>query len=112
MNAPPLAPRRLWWLGAGFALWCSALVVLYAVHAIGCRFAWASGSLRLTLAALLLAHMIAIGWLWHRFSLAMRGPGQTPISAFVHAVIVWTLVAALVSAIIALAPALLLTTCT
>ena len=30
---------RLWWLAAGFGIWCSALVVLYALHAIGCAFA-------------------------------------------------------------------------
>ena len=74
MNSTPLAPRRLWWLGAGFALWCSALVVLYALHAIGCRFGWQTGALRLALASLLLAHMIAIAWLWWRFSRAMQVP--------------------------------------
>lgn len=108
----PLAPRRLWWLGAGFALWCSALVVLYALHAIGCRFGWQTGALRLALASLLLAHMVAIAWLWWRFSRAMHAPVHTPIATFVQVVIVWTLIAALVSAVVALAPALLLTTCT
>ena len=35
----PLPPGYLWWLAAGFLVWCSALVSVYAVHAIGCTFA-------------------------------------------------------------------------
>ena len=35
MSARPVPPRRLWWLVAGFGVWCSALVVLYALHAMG-----------------------------------------------------------------------------
>ena len=46
----PVPSRQLWWLAAGFTVWCSALVVLYAMHAIGCAFAWPTGTLRLWLA--------------------------------------------------------------
>ena len=49
MSAGPVPPRRLWWLAAGFGVWCSALVFLYALHAFGCVFAWSVGSLRLSL---------------------------------------------------------------
>ena len=47
MNAPPLPAQQLWGLAAGFGVWCSALAALYALHGIGCAFAWSGGALRL-----------------------------------------------------------------
>lgn len=64
MSARPVPPRRLWWLLAGFGVWCSALVFLYAVHAVGCAFAWPAGTLRVTLVLVLLVHVAVIGWMW------------------------------------------------
>ena len=64
MSARAVPPRLLWWLAAGFGVWCSALVFLYALHAIGCVFAWRAGALRLTLAVVFLAHLIVAGWIW------------------------------------------------
>ena len=64
MSEHPLPPRRLWWLGAGFALWCSALVMLYALHAIGCTFGWGAAALRVSLAFVFVAHVVVIAWLW------------------------------------------------
>lgn len=110
MNDVPIPRRRLWWLGAGFALWCSALVVLYGLHAIGCRFGWQTGALRLTLAVLLLVHVVAIAWLWRHFVSDMVG-GQQGKGGFLHVVVVGTLIAALVSSLITFAPPLLLSTC-
>ncbi|MBN3846371.1 hypothetical protein G3N58_05930 [Paraburkholderia sp. Ac-20342] len=111
MNGRPLAPRRVWWLAAGFTIWCLALVILYALHAIGCAFAWSAGPLRASLAIVLLLHLIAIGGLWRYRAAARHDPGPEPISSFMHSVVIWTLIAALVATVITFGPALLLTTC-
>ena len=111
MSARPVPPRRLWWLLAGFGVWCSALVVLYAVHAIGCAFAWPAGALRLALAVVLLVHLIAIGWMWRDHRTADADPSLESTGAFLHTVIVWTLIAALVTIVLTLGPTLALATC-
>ena len=111
MSARPVPPRCLWWLLAGFGGWCSALVFLYAVHAIGCAFAWPVGTLRLALALVLLAHLIVIGWMWRDRWATSPDPGFGPTGTFLHTVIVWTLIAALVTIVLTLGPALALATC-
>jgi len=111
MSASLARPRRLWWLAAGFVVWCSALVVLYALHAIGCAFAWSSGSLRVALAAVLLAHLIVIGWMWRKLAAARPSPDLGESGTFLYEVVLWTLVAAFVAAVLAFAPSLLLTAC-
>ena len=78
MSARPVPPRRLWWLVAGFGVWCSALVFLYAVHAIGCTFAWPGGALRLALGLVLLAHLIVLGWMWRDQRATARLPVYAP----------------------------------
>jgi hypothetical protein len=111
VSSHPVPSRRLWWLAAGFGVWCSALVALYALHAIGCAFAWSVVPLRLGLALVLLAHLIVIGWMWR--DLAGAGPdpifGQT--GTFLHTAVFWTVIAAFVTAVLTLGPSLLLTTC-
>ena len=111
MNAPSFQPHRLWWLPAGFGVWCSALAALYAVHSIGCKFVWSASALRLGLAALFAAHLIVIGWMWRDFAAASPDPGFGQTGLFLHAVATWTLIAALVAAILTLGPPLLLTIC-
>jgi hypothetical protein len=111
MNAPFLQPHRLWWLAAGFGVWCSALAALYAVQAIGCAFAWSPGPLRIGLAAVLLAHLTVIGWLWRDLAAANPEPGFGQTDTFLHAVIVRTLMAALITTILTLGPPLLLNIC-
>jgi hypothetical protein len=112
MNGRPLSPRRLWWLAVGFTIWCLALVILYALHAIGCAFGWPSGPLRVSLMIVLVLHLVAIGWLWrYRAAAVNRDPGPERISTFLHIVVIWTLIAALVATVITFAPALLLSTC-
>lgn len=106
-RAVPL--RRLWWLLAGFGVWCSALVLLYALHAIGCAFAWPAGLLRLGLALILLAHIGVIGWMWR--DQAASSAGSEPTDAFLRTVIVWSLLAALATIVLTLGPMLALTTC-
>jgi hypothetical protein len=107
----PVPPRRLWRLAAGFAVWCSALVALYALHAIGCAFAWSAGSLRLGLAVVFLAHLIVIGWMWRDIAQAGPDPVFGPTGTFLHWTVTWTLIAALVASVLTLGPPLLLTTC-
>jgi hypothetical protein len=110
-NGHPVAPRRLWWLAAGFTVWCSALVFLYAIHAIGCTFAWSTGSLRLGLAVVLVAHLIVIGWMWRKLAATSPDPGSGLGGTFLHTVVIWTLMAALVATVLVFGPPLLLTTC-
>jgi hypothetical protein len=107
----PVPPRHLWWLAAGFAVWCSSLVGLYALHAIGCAFAWSAGSLRMGLAAVFLAHLIVLGWMWRDFALAGPDPAFGPTGAFLRSAVSWTLIAALVASVLTLGPPLLLTIC-
>ena len=111
MNGRPLSPRRLWWLAAGFALWCVALAVLYALHAIGCAFGWPAGPLRVSLAVVLLLHVLAIGWLWRYRAATSHDSGPERIARFLQTVVIWTLIGALIATLITFGPALLLTTC-
>ena len=111
MSANPVPPRRLWWLAAGFVVWCSALVFVYAIHAIGCAFAWSPAPLRLVLALVILAHLIAIGWMWRDLATAGPDPGSGETGAFLRTVGIWTLIAALAAIVLTLAPVLLLKTC-
>jgi hypothetical protein len=108
----PVPSRHLWWLAAGFAVWCSALIALYALHAIGCAFAWSAGSLRLGLAVVLLAHLIVMGWIWRDITRAGTDPDFGPTGTFLHGAVTWTLIAALVASVLTLGPPLLLTICT
>jgi len=107
----PLPPGYLWWLAAGFLVWCSALAFVYAVHAIGCTFAWSAGPLRLGLALVLFAHLAVIGWILHRLGAAdpSRDSGRT--RAFFRMAAVWATIAAFATTIFTLAATLLLTVC-
>ena len=110
MSERPVPSRQLWWLAAGFTVWCSALVTLYAIQGIGCAFAWSSGSLRLWPAVALLAHLIVLGWMWREIA---AGPdsGFGPTGAFLRWAVIGTLVTALAATVITFGPPLLLTTC-
>jgi hypothetical protein len=111
VSTRPIPPGQLCWLAAGFAVWCSALVVLYAVHAIGCAFAWSAGPLRLALALVLLAHLAVIGWMWRSLNGASPGLDFGQTGVFLRTMFVWTVVAAFVTIILTLGPPLLLTVC-
>jgi hypothetical protein len=104
-------PNRLWWLGAGFGVWCSALAVLYALHAIGCAFGWSAGPLRLGLGLVLLGHLVVIGWMWRDLAAASPDPAFGRTGTFLHMMVIWTVVAAFVATILTLGPSLLLTLC-
>lgn len=111
MSARAVPSSRLWWLAAGFGVWCIALVALYALHAIGCAFAWSASSLRIGLAIVVLAGLVAIGALWRGIARAGADPAFGELGAFLHAVAVWTLIAAFVATLLTLGPTLLLATC-
>ncbi len=107
----PVPPGYLWWLAAGFLVWCSALVVVYAFHTIGCTFAWSAGPLRLGLALVLLAHLAVIGWMWRHLGSAdpSRDFGQT--GAFLRMAALWATIAAFATTIFTLGATTLLTVC-
>ena len=111
MSTRPVPPRRLWWLLAGFGVWCSALVFLYAIHAIGCAFAWPAGPLRLALVLVLLVASGRDRLDVARSRAARSDPGVGATGIFLHTVIAWTLMAALVTIVLTLGPALALATC-
>jgi hypothetical protein len=104
-------PRRLWWLAAGFGVWCSALVFLYALHAIGCVFAWPAGSLRASLVVAFVAHLAAGVWMWRKFAAAGPDPALGATGHFLHEAIAWTALAAFASTLLILGPPLLLAAC-
>jgi len=104
-------PRRLWWLGAGFVVWCSALVALYALHAIGCVFAWPTASLRWSLVIVFVVHLLGIAWMWRKFASAEPDPAFGATGSFLHAAIMWTAIAAFVATLLTFGPPLLLSTC-
>jgi hypothetical protein len=107
-SCPAPAPLGL---VAGFGVWCSALVVLYALHAIGCAFAWSAGPLRLGLAVVLLGHLVVIGWMWRDLAAANPDPGFGQTGTFLHTVVIWTVIAAFAATVLTLGPSLLLTIC-
>ena len=110
MTNSSVRPGQIWWLAAGFAVWCSALAVLYAVHAIGCAFAWSALPLRLVLGAVFLVHLAVIGWMWR----SLGGAGASDLGStgvFLHTAVVWTTAAAFITIVLTLGPPLLLTMC-
>ena len=111
MSVDSVPPSRLWWLAAGFGVWCSALVFLYALQAFGCVFAWPVGTLRLSLVVVFLAHLVVIGWMWRNLAKATLDPAIGQTGGFLHAAIVWTAIAAFVATIVTFGPPLFLTTC-
>ena len=75
------------------------------------RLWWPVGSLRLGLVVVLLAHLIVIGWLWRGLARADAEPAFGEAGTFLQTVATWTLIAAFVTAVFTLGPALTLKTC-
>ena len=111
MDVLTVPPRRVWWLAGGFAVWCSALVVLYALHAIGCAFGWSAGPLRWSLVLVFFAHLAVVGWMWRNFAKPRPDHDHGQTGSFLHAAIVWTTIAAFAATVLTFGPALLLSTC-
>ncbi|TVQ34356.1 MAG: hypothetical protein EA356_10665 [Geminicoccaceae bacterium] len=99
----PTRPASLLWLVAGFGLWSTALILVYALHAVGCAFVWPPAAIRLGLALVLLAHVAALLALIHH-------QRRRTVNLLLQ-VALWTLVAALVATAFTYGPLLLLTPC-
>lgn len=111
MNSLVVPPSRLWLLALGYGIWCSALALLYALHALGCAFAWPSAMLRTLLALVLLAHLAAIGVLWRAYARRNADAAYGATGSFFHEVALWTLATAFVATVITLGPTLFLALC-
>ncbi|SCK23877.1 hypothetical protein VAR608DRAFT_1886 [Variovorax sp. HW608] len=111
MNAVLVPPGRVWWLAAAFIVWCVALVVLYALHAIGCAFGWPTGALRWSLMLVFIAHLVVIGWMWSKFARGRPDPATGSTGSFLYEAILWTVITAFASTVLVLGPPLLLSTC-
>jgi len=103
--------RQLWLLALGFSVWGCALVIVYVLHSAGCAFGWSTGALRLSLGLAILVPLALIGWLSRDYAKTVPDPALGSTGSFLHWVILWTLVAACVTIVFTLGPALLLTTC-
>jgi hypothetical protein len=112
MSARPVSAHPLWLLVLGFGVWCSALVTVYALHSVGCAFAWSANTIRFSLGLAILAHLVLIGWLWRNYVTPAADRTLGPTGSFLRWVIACTLLAAFVTIVFTLAPALLLTSCT
>lgn len=105
------SPRLLVWLAAGFVVWSSALVALYAVHAIGCTFAWPAGPLRLGLGAVLLMHMAAFAAIWRHLVTHPIEVTDGATRDFLVTLSLWVTISAAAATVLTLGPTLVLTTC-
>lgn len=111
MNTQVVPPSHLWLLALGYGIWCSALVLLYALHALGCAFAWPAAALRIVLAVVLIAHLAAIGMFWRAYARRSADAAHGATGSFFHEVALWTLATAFVATVLTLGPSLLLATC-
>ncbi len=111
MNRRIVPPSRLWLLALGYGIWCSALVLLYGLHALGCAFAWPQAVLRGVLALVFVAHLAALGILWRRHARRSIDAAAGATDSFFHAVAMWTLATAFVATVLTLAPSLMLAAC-
>ncbi len=111
MSSDPVPRLGLWRLAVGFSIWGSALLLLYALHAVGCAFAWSAGPLRVGLVVVLLVHLVALGWMWRSFARDEIDPAFGEAGTFLHVTAVWTVISAFAVTILTLGPPLVLTLC-
>jgi len=102
---------RVWLLGLGYGVWCLALSIMYALHAVGCVFGWPVSALRIGLGVTLAIHLGVLAWAWRDYARTSADPAQGDTGAFLHWVILWTLITAFVATVLVLGPALFLTSC-
>jgi hypothetical protein len=110
-NVRTVPPSRFWLLGLGFGLWCTAIAIIYSLHALGCAFGWRTDLLRWSLGLVLLAHLVAIGWPWYRAVKTPAEPALGETGEFLRSAYIWTLGKAFVALLLTLGPILLLATC-
>ncbi len=105
-------PRRLLLLAVGFAIWASALVTLYGVHAVGCAFGWPPALLRGSLVTLLAIHIVALAWIIVRHLRRHRSSQDAPRPIpFIEYVGVGAAIAALAATLFTFAPSFILSQC-
>lgn len=95
------SPARLLWFVAGFGIWSSALIVIYALHAFGCAYRWPDGTMRFVVGAMLALHLAAIVLLIRR----------VPRDGTLISAAQWTLIAALAATVATFGPLPFLTPC-
>lgn len=103
---------HLWLLAVGFSVWACALAAAYVLHSVGCTFGWSTDTLRWSLALAILIHLALIGALWRTFARRFPTPPLSQTDSFMRWVIMGTLIAAFITIVFTLGPALFLTTCT
>ena len=81
------------------------------LHALGCAFAWPTVALRIVLAIVFIAHLLAIGALWRAYATRNAEAAYGATGSFFHEVALWTLVTAFVATVITLGPSLFLAVC-
>jgi hypothetical protein len=91
----------LWRLLAGFGVWASALIWIYAVNGVGCALEW-NAAQRPALIAALAVHVLALLAL---IAPLRRGEGLMATAGF------YCLCAALAATVLTFAPALALSNC-
>ncbi|TRO90546.1 hypothetical protein FKB34_14200 [Glycocaulis profundi] len=115
--ARPVSGLHLIWLVAGFSVWASGFILLYGLHALGCRWGWEEAAFlggisvnRAVLIGVYLAHIAAGAALWLPLhAAAKRWPGEGGV--FLKSASVLLTVAAVVSTIWIGAPVLFLAAC-
>jgi len=105
------SPYLLVWLGAGFAVWASALIAVYAVYSIGCAFAWPAALVRVGLGAALIVHIAVLAAIWHQLAYRPIRAMDGGTRDFLVTISLWATVAAIATTVLTLGPPLLLTTC-
>ena len=111
MNAQVVPPSRLWLLALGYGIWCSALVLLYALHALGCAFAWPAACCAPCWRWCCSRTWWRIGVLWRAYATRSADAAYGATGSFFHEVALWTLATAFVATVLTLGPSLLLATC-
>lgn len=106
------SPRTLLWLGAGFGTWFVALVALYAIHAIGCAFAWPTGPLRLGLGVVLVSFIVVLVIVRQHLAARRAAVSADGTADFLVALSVWSTMAAVATTVFTLGvPTLLVAAC-
>jgi hypothetical protein len=121
MNGPAAIPAsRLLLLAAGFVVWSSAFVALYAMLSVGCRLGWQdidlTGGLtlqRAQLLAILVLHLGAGLWLalWLRGRTTIAKPSGEPADRFVRRAAYAAAVAAVAATLFSFAGVMFLSAC-
>ncbi|ALN74312.1 hypothetical protein [Aureimonas sp. AU20] len=102
---------------AGFVIWSSAFIALYAGLSVGCAFGWDQARfgpvslLRALLVGIWLLHLLMLGALWLLCRRRARQSGEAEPDRFLAAAALTASIAAVVVTLVNYAPILNLTIC-